>query len=253
MKRFDKKVALVTGGSSGIGLSCALRLANEGASVVIADLNEADGQKAVDQVKKNGGNAAFIKCNVADSNDCKKAVQFAKLTFGNLHLAINNAGIGGEAALTGDYTIEGWHKVLDINLNGVFYCMKYEIPEMLVAGGGNIVNISSILGHVGFPNSVAYVTSKHALLGMTKNTALEYATKNIRVNAICPGFIETPLLTTAGITPGSDMANFIAGLHPMKRMGKSEEVAAAILWLLSDEASFVTGTDLLVDGGYVAQ
>ena len=252
MKRFENKTAIVTGGGSGIGLACAIRLASEGANIVIADIQEKESQAAVAKIRENGGKAIYVHCNVGNAEDCKNAVAAAIAEFKTLDLALNNAGIGGESNTLNDYSIEGWQKVMDVNLNSVFYCMKYEITEMHKHGGGSIVNISSILGHVGFANSSAYVTTKHALLGMTKTAAVENAMQNIRVNAVCPGFIETPLLTGAGISEGNDMYNYIASLHPMKRLGKAEEVAAAVLWLLSDEASFVTGTDLLVDGGYVS-
>ncbi len=252
MKRFENKTVLITGGGSGIGLACATRMATEGANVVIADINEHGATEAVKNIIAQGGKASYIHCDVAQAEDCKKAIDHAICTYKKLDYAINNAGVGGESNLVADYSLEGWQKIMDINLNSVFYCMKYEITAMLQTGGGSIVNMSSILGHVGFASSSGYVSAKHALLGLTKNAAIEYALKNIRVNAICPGFIETPLLTNAGIQDGNELYNYIASLHPMKRMGKAEEVASASLWLLSDEASFVTGTHLLVDGGYTS-
>jgi len=166
---------------------------------------------------------------------------------------INNAGIGGEANLTGDYSLEDWHKVIDINLNGVFYGMRYGIPAILASGGGSIVNVSSILGLVGWATAPAYVAAKHGVSGLTKAAATEYAQQGIRVNSVHPGFIETPLLTKAGITPGTDGYAFIASKHAMNRLGTADEVARLIVWLASDAASFVTGSNVAVDGGFTCQ
>jgi len=177
-------------------------------------------------------------------------VAFAERTYGALHLAVNNAGIGGPSSPTGDYPIDGWQKVIDVNLNAVFFCTKFEIAAMLRAGGGAMVNMASILGSVGFANSSAYVAAKHGVLGLTKAAAIEYAAQNVRINAVGPGFIDTPLLSK-----NLDAATLgaVSGMHPIGRLGRSEEVAALTCFLLSDEASFITGSYHLVDGGYVAR
>lgn len=251
MGEFSGKVALVTGGASGIGLSSARMFAERGAKVVIADM--ADSSKAVAELQALGGEAASISVNVAVEEDNQNMVRFAVEHFGRLDYAVNNAGIGGAIAPVADMAVADWNKVIGVNLTGVFMGMKYEIPEILKAGGGAIVNISSILGWVGWANSSAYVAAKHGVIGLTKAAALEYATQNVRINAISPGFIYTPLLESAGMAKGTETYDFIANLHPMKRMGHPDEIGAAVMWLCSDGASFVTGMAHLVDGGYVAQ
>ena len=245
------KIAVVTGGSSGIGLATAQAFATVGTKVVIADIE--DGTKAVEGIKKAGGDAVFVRTDVSKSSDIRALVRTTLETYGQLDFAVNNAGIGGPAATTGNYAEQDWNRVIGINLTGVWLCMKYELEQMLKQGHGVIVNMASILGWVGFANSPAYVAAKHGVLGLTKTAAIEYAAKNIRINAVCPAFIETPLLEKAGITEGSDVYNAIASMHPMKRLGKPEEVADLVLWLCSEGASFVTGSAYLVDGGYVAQ
>jgi len=245
------KVAVVTGGSSGIGLATAQAFAAEGVKVAIADVT--DGTKAVADIKKAGGDAIFVKTDVSKSADVEALVRKTVETYGRLDFGVNNAGIGGPALISGDYTEQDWNRVIGINLTGVWLCMKYELAQMVKQGGGAIVNMASILGWVGFATAPAYVAAKHGVLGLTKTAAIEYATQNIRINAVCPGFIYTPLLESAGMAEGSDMYNYIASLHPMKRLGKPEEVASLVLWLCSDGASFVTGSPYLVDGGYVAQ
>jgi NAD(P)-dependent dehydrogenase (short-subunit alcohol dehydrogenase family) len=251
MADFTGKVALVTGGSSGIGLACARMFAERGAKVLISDV--ADGRDAVEQIRGAGGQAAYVHADVSQENDNRIMVQFALDEYGRLDYAVNNAGIGGAQANVGDMTAADWNKVVGINLTGVFLGMKYEIPAILQSGGGAIVNMSSILGWVGFASSSAYVAAKHGVIGLTKTAALEYATQNLRVNAVSPGFISTPMLENAGLTEESEMGGAIASMHAMKRMGKPDEIASAVLWLCSSEASFVTGIALLVDGGYVAQ
>lgn len=253
MHTLEGKVGLVTGAGSGIGRETALLMASRGAKVVVADVVDDHGAETVRLIKDAGGEAAFVHADVSDPGQTAAMVKFAVDTYGALHLAVNNAGIGGPAALTGEYPVDGWDKVIGINLTGVFLSMRAELPEMVAAGGGSIVNISSILGFVGFPASCAYVAAKHGVIGLTQNAALEYATQGVRVNSIHPGFIETPLISSAGIEKDSDTWNFIASKHAMNRWGKPEEVAKAILWLLSDEASFVTGSQYVVDGGYLAQ
>lgn len=248
-KEFEGKVALVTGAASGIGAACALQLAASGAAVVVADLDEEGAKKVVAEIEAKGGKAASFRIDVSVPEEVAAMVAFAKKTFGALHLAVNNAGIGGPSAPVAEYPLDGWRKVIDINLMSVFYCMHYEIPAMLEAGGGAIVNMSSILGTQGFANSSAYVAAKHGVVGLTKTAAMEYATKNIRVTAVGPGFIETPLVTN-NIDP--EALKQITALHPVARLGKPEEVAALTCFLLSDKASFITGSYHLVDGAYTA-
>jgi len=249
-KRFEGKVALVTGGASGIGEAIALQLAKEGGKVVVADMDMSGAERVVRAIEQTGGSASPFEINVADPMEVEAMVAFAERSYGALHLGVNNAGIGGPSAPTGDYPLDGWQKVIDVNLNAVFFCTRYEIAAMLRAGGGAIVNMASILGSVGFANSAAYVAAKHGVLGLTKASAIEYAPKGIRINAVGPGFIDTPLLSK-----NLDAATLgaIADLHPIGRLGRSEEVAALTCFLLSDQASFITGSYHLVDGGYVAR
>ncbi|WP_338719573.1 SDR family oxidoreductase [Devosia sp. XK-2] len=247
-KDFLGKVALVTGAASGIGEAIAVQLADRGAKVIAADLNGDAAEKVAGAIKAKGAEAAALAVDVAKAEQVEMAVRFAVDTFGRLDLGVNNAGIGGAAAPLSDYTLDDWHKVIDVNLNAVFYCMKYEIAAMLKSGGGAIVNMASILGSVAFPNAPAYVTAKHGVVGMTKSAAVDYAKKGIRVTAVGPGFIDTPLLAAL---PAETM-DYVKSLHPIGRMGTSEEVAALTLFLLSDAASNITGSYHLVDGGYVA-
>jgi NAD(P)-dependent dehydrogenase (short-subunit alcohol dehydrogenase family) len=251
MNGLSGKVAVVTGGSSGIGLATVQAFSAQGMKVVIADV--ADGSEAAQEIKQAGGDAIFVRTDVSKADDVQTLVKTAVQTYGRLDVGVNNAGIGGPSATTGDYTEQDWNRVISINLTGAWLCMKYEIEQMLNQGGGVIVNMASILGWVGFATSPAYVAAKHGLLGLTKTAAIEYATQHIRINAVCPAFIYTPLLESAGMTEGTDLYNMLTSLHPMKRLGKPEEVADLVLWLCSDGASFVTGSAYLVDGGYVAQ
>jgi len=253
MNLFKNKVAVITGAGSGIGRACALAFAAEGAKVVVADIAVTDGENTVGMVKAAGCEAVFVPCNVAKSADVSALMAETVRTYGRLDYACNNAGIGGPPMTSGEYREEDWRAVIDVNLTGAWLCMKYELEIMQQQGSGVIVNMASILGKVGFATAPAYVAAKHGLIGLTKTAALEYATQNIRVNAVCPGFIYTPLLEKAGMQTGSEMHTLISNLHPMKRMGTSEEVAGAVIWLCSDAASFVTGHALMVDGGYTAQ
>lgn len=248
--KFEAQVALVTGAASGIGEAVAMQLAQGGAKVVVADMDASGAERVAQAIERAGGLAAPFEVNVANPVEVEAMVSFAERTYGALHLAVNNAGIGGPSAITGNYPIDGWQKVIDVNLNAVFFSTKFEIAAMLRAGGGAIVNMASILGSVGFANSSAYVAAKHGVLGFTKAAAIEYATQNIRINSVGPGFIDTPLLSK-NLDP--DTLGAIAGMHPMARLGRSEEVSALTCFLLSNEASFITGSYHLVDGGYVAR
>jgi NAD(P)-dependent dehydrogenase (short-subunit alcohol dehydrogenase family) len=252
-KDFSGKVALVSGAASGIGRACALAFAREGARVVVADVAVDGGEETVSLIKAADGEGFFCKCDVSQAAEVEELFKKLLHAYDRLDYACNNAGIGGVTALTADYPQETWDRVIAINLTGAWLCMKYEIPQMLKQGGGAIVNMASILGTVGFAGAPAYVAAKHGLIGLTKTAALEYATQGIRVNAVCPGFIYTPMLEQAGMAEGTDLYTTIANLHPVKRLGKSEEVAAVVTWLCSGAASFVTGDAVLVDGGYVAQ
>jgi NAD(P)-dependent dehydrogenase (short-subunit alcohol dehydrogenase family) len=244
------KVAIVTGAGSGIGEACAMMLAARGVFVVLADLKLDAVKRVAASISKSGGKAATGQANVADPASVAAMVKVAVDTFGGLDIAVNNAGIGGEAKPVGEYSIEGWQQVISVNLSGVFYCMRYELPAMVARGGGSIVNMASILGMVGFATSSAYVAAKHGVLGLTKSAALEYATKGVRVNSVGPGFISTPLIAA---NMDAAATEYIAGLHAMKRLGKPEEVASLVCFLASDEASFITGSYHVVDGGYTAQ
>ena len=243
------KVAIVTGAGSGIGEAIAITFAREGASVVIGDVDMDGADRVLNLVKNEGGVGVALKCDVSSQAQCERLVQDSVKIFGRLDIAVNNAGIGGPAALTGEYPIDGWEKVIGINLNGVFYGMRHQIPAMLQTGGGSIINITSILGSVGFATACAYVSAKHGVNGLTKVAAMEYAKQGIRVNAVAPGFIKTPLLDQ--MPP--EQLEAIAALHPIGRLGTSQEVAELVLWLATDRSSFVTGSYYPVDGGYLAQ
>lgn len=249
MHDFTGQTALVTGAASGIGTAVALELAQHGATVIVSDQDEQGCKQVVDTILDGGGKALPFAADVSDAQAMEALVAFAEAKAGALHLAVNNAGIGGAQAPVGEYPLDAWDQVIRVNLNGVFYGMRYQIPAMARAGGGAIVNMASILGSVGFANSSAYVASKHALLGLTKTAAIEYAQKGIRINAVGPAFIQTPLLTD---NLSQDMLDGLAGLHPMGRIGTPEEVSALTCFLLSARASFITGSYHLVDGGYTA-
>lgn len=242
----------MTGGSTGIGRACVLAFAARGASVVIADIQEEESRETIRLVESAGGSATFVRCDVSSSADVEAMARRTVELYGRLDYACNNAGIEGTPAPTADYPEDSWQRVIDVNLTGVWLCMKHEIPEMLACGGGAIVNIASILGHVTFAGSAAYTAAKHGVIGLTKAAAVDYATQGIRVNVVSPAFIYTPMLERAGIQEGSETYAAMANLHPVKRMGTAEEVANAVIWLCSDASSFVTGHSMLVDGGYVA-
>lgn len=247
---FTGKTAIVTGAASGIGAAIAAELAARGATVIASDVDEAALGKVVREICDTGGSAHAKLADVSDAAFMKALTDFAVKTGGALHLAVNNAGIGGPMEPCGNYPLDSWKKVIDINLNGVFYGMRYQIPAMAAAGGGSIVNVSSILGSVGFRGASAYVAAKHGLLGLTKAAALDHATEKVRINAVGPAFIATPLLTN---NLEQDMLDGLAAMHPVGRIGTSEEVSALVCFLLSDRASFITGSYHLVDGGFTAQ
>lgn len=250
MAILENKVAIVTGAGSGIGRAIALFYAREGAKVVVSDINQAGGEETVNEIIATGGTGIFFKADTSSIEDNRLLVEKAVQEFGGLHIACNNAGIGGPMGPTADYPIDGWNKVIGINLSGVFYGMHFQVAAMLKSGGGAIVNIASILGAVGTRFSPAYVAAKHGVVGLTKATALEYASQGVRVNSIGPGYILTPLLTNAFDEAAMEQ---VKSLHPIGRLGTSEEVAELALWLSSDKASFVTGSYYAVDGGYLAQ
>lgn len=247
---FSDKTAIVTGAGSGIGAAVALELAAAGAFVVASDLDGAAADAVVAQIAQRGGRGAGFAADVSDPLAVERMVAFAEAETGALHLAVNNAGIGGPGAPVGAYPLDGWARVIGVNLSGVFYGMRFQIPAMERAGGGAIVNMASILGSVGFANSGAYVAAKHGVLGLTKTAAMEYSARGIRVNAVGPGFIDTPLLSK---NLDRAILDALAGMHPIGRIGTVEEVSALTCFLLSDRAGFISGSYHLVDGGYTAQ
>ena len=253
-KLFEGKVALVTGGGSGIGRAAALAFADAGARVVVSGRREAEGIETIALIKKAGGQGTFIRGDVSNEADVEKLVAQTVKTFGRLDAAFNNAGIEGEVGKpTHEQSVTNYRSVMDINVLGVLLAMKHEIGAMLKNGGGAIVNNASVGGLVGFPGVSVYVASKHAVLGLTRTAALEYAKQGIRVNAVSPGGIETPMLNRFTGGPGTDFSNQLAGMHPVGRLGRPEEIAEAVVWLCSDKASFVTGLSLTADGGFTAQ
>lgn len=249
MKILDGKVAIITGSGSGIGKAAAFLLAGEGARIVVSDINEEQGQAAVDFIVKNGGKAIFIAADISKPEDNKTLVEGALKKYDSLDIAVNNAGIAGPTVPLGEYPIDGWQKVIDVNLSGVFFGMRYQLPAM-EKKGGSIINVGSILSSVAVRNSCAYVAAKHGLIGLTKTAALEYAGKNIRVNCIGPAYISTPLIQE---TLDEATIDSLVKLHPMGRLGEPEEVAEIILWLASSKSSFATGAYYALDGGYLAQ
>lgn len=249
MKTLTERVALVTGAGSGIGRAIAILYASEGARVVVSDIDEQAGNETLQMITTNSSDAIFIKADTALPNEHKMLVEQAVQHYGGLHIAVNNAGISGPLGVLAEYPLADWDKVIAVNLSGVFYGLHYQIPAMIASGGGSITNMASILGKVGTKGSPAYVAAKHGVVGLTEAAALEYADQGIRVNAIGPGYILTPMLKILDETT----MNVAKSLHPMGRLGRPEEVAELALWLNSDKASFVTGAYYNVDGGYLAQ
>jgi NAD(P)-dependent dehydrogenase (short-subunit alcohol dehydrogenase family) len=248
----DKKVAIVTGSATGIGRATALALARAGAHVVVSDVDVERGEKVAQEIENIGVQSLFVRADVADRADVEHLVDRTVTHFGLLDIAVNNAGIEGLQALTCECTDENWDQTIAVNLTGVFACMRAEIPRMLDAGHGAIVNVSSVAGLVGFAGIPAYTASKHGVIGLTKAAALEYATQGIRVNAVCPGVIATEMVTRFTHDDAEAAAQMVA-MEPVGRMGTAEEIADTIVWLCSDHASFVTGQAIAVDGGLVAR
>jgi NAD(P)-dependent dehydrogenase (short-subunit alcohol dehydrogenase family) len=249
VKRFVDKVVLVTGAGSGIGRACALKFALEGAKVVVSDVSIEGSNETVRLIREAGGEATFIKADVSRTADVEALIQATVERYGRLDCAHNNAGIGGNLALIGEYDEADFDRVLSINLKGVWLCLKYEVIQMLKQGGGAIVNTSSQAGLAGSVGMSAYVSSKHGVIGLTKVAALEYAQAGIRVNAVCPGVIDTPLTQRFS----QETREKILQVLPIKRLGGSEEIADAVIWLCSDEAAYITGVAMPVDGGVMAQ
>ncbi|MBX7096884.1 MAG: SDR family oxidoreductase [Myxococcaceae bacterium] len=252
-KEFQGKVALITGGASGIGQATAIAFAREGASVVVSDVVDAGGETTAKRIRDAGGVARALRCDVSSAAEVQALVQGTVAAFGRLDVAFNNAGIEGAQGPVATQSPEAFAKVIAVNLTGAFLCMRYELEQMEKQGSGAIINNASILGTVGFAGAGAYTAAKHGLLGLTKVAALESAAKGIRVNAVCPGFIATPMLERAGLLSDPKVRQGIEALHPVKRLGTSEEIAEAVLFLASPRASFITGHPMLVDGGYVSQ
>lgn len=252
-KTFQNKVVLVTGGTTGIGRATAVAFAREGATVVVSGRRKAEGAETVTHIEKAGGKGLFVQSDVSDEAQVKSLVQTVVDQFGRLDVAFNNAGIEGSLSPLTEATAENYAKVFDINVRGVLFSMKYEIPAMLKSGGGSIVNTSSIAGSIGFPGAGIYVATKHAVNGLTKTAALEVATQGIRVNTVSPAAIETEMLERFLGEDAQEKRKQFAAMHPVNRVGTSEEIAAAVLFLSSPGASFITGTDLAVDGGFLAR
>ncbi len=238
------KTVLITGAASGVGMATAQLFAQHGAKVIVSDIQDAEGKASTESIIAAGGTASFFKTDVSKPEEMEALVDFAVKTYGTLDVAINNAGIGGELNPVVDLSFEGWHKVISINLSSLFYGMKYQKQAMLNYGGGSIVNVSSILGFVGFAGSSGYSAAKHGVIDLTQTAALEYASQNVRIDAIGPRFIETPMLNALE----NDMKKQLISMHPIGRLGRSEEIAELIFWLSSKKASFVNGSYYPIEG-----
>jgi len=247
--RLKDKVAVITGAGSGIGRATAVLFAKEGAKVVVSDYKEDTARATLDEILKNGGEGIAVKADVSKEAEIQHLMEEAFNRYGRLNVLVSNAGIG-EVSPVEELSEDAWHRTIDINLKGVFFCAKHAIPYMRKSGGGSIVNNASILGHVGFPGAAAYNAAKGGVVILTKNMALDYAKDKIRVNAVCPGFIRTPMVEEGAVKGQLD---YLVTLHPLGRLGEPVEVAYGMLFLASDEASFITGSSLMIDGGYTAQ
>jgi len=252
MNGISDGVAIVTGGGSGIGRATAKRFASDGAQVVVTDVDADGGEETVSQIEADGGEATFLEADVTDEDDVKATVETAVDTYGGLDFAFNNAGIEGANESSSQQSRSNWDQVIDINLTGVFLGIREQLPAMLEDGGGAIVNTASVAGLLGFPNLSPYVASKHGVVGLTKTAAVEFSADGVRVNAVCPGVIETPMVARTR-EEDPEMMEQTAAATPIGRLGEPEEIAAAVVWLCSDDASFVTGESLVVDGGYSVQ
>jgi NAD(P)-dependent dehydrogenase (short-subunit alcohol dehydrogenase family) len=252
--RLDGKVTLITGGGSGIGRATAELVGREDGRVVVADTDARAGNEVADLIRAHGGEASYIACDVTDGRQVSDLVTAIVDRYGRLDCAFNNAGVRGPAVAAGDYPEDAWDRVIAVDLKGVWLSMARELTKMVDQGSGSIVNMASTAGVVGWPHISAYSAAKFGVRGLTKAAALEYAGSNIRINAVCPGYTETPMLFEAidGASPDSASYKALEAVQPMNRMGRADEIAEAVLWLLSDASSYVTGTDLVVDGGYLA-
>jgi NAD(P)-dependent dehydrogenase (short-subunit alcohol dehydrogenase family) len=251
---FDGQTVIVTGAGSGIGRETAVEFGDAGANVVVADVDTEGGTAAAERINdETDGDATFVEVDVTDDGDVRRMVETATDQYGGLDVAFNNAGIGGAFEEPHEIPEENWQAIIDVNLSGIWRCMRKEIPAMDESGGGAIVNTASVLGQVGEAGTPAYTSAKHGVVGLTKVAALEQAQNDIRVNAVCPGYIETQMLDDAGVTSDEQMRAETEALHPMGRLGTADEIADAVLWLASDGASFATGETLSVDGGYLSR
>ncbi|MDP5120710.1 MAG: glucose 1-dehydrogenase [Spirosomaceae bacterium] len=250
---FSEKVVLITGTASGFGRVLAYEFAQKGASLILSDVNEKDGQAVADEINANNGKALFTKCDVSNTEDVKQMVEAGVAKFGKLDICVNNAGIAGNALRTKTHDFEeaAWDKIMDVNGKGVWLCMKYELPHLLANGGGVVINVASVAGLLGVPGNVAYAASKHAVIGITKTAAIEYASKNIRVNAVCPAFTDTAMVQNS-IMQDKEYGQRLVMMNPMRRLGEPEEVTSVIMFLCSDQNTFMNGQAIAIDGGLTA-
>lgn len=253
--QFANRVAIVTGGSSGIGRQSAIEFADRGAAVVVADINANEGQAVVSEIEDAGGDATFVETDVSDPSQVSEMVDTAVETYERLDFAHNNAGVRGERYPITDYPDEAWREVIDVNLTGVWNCLKHELRQLESQGdGGAIVNTASVVGKSGLPNGTSYAAAKHGIVGLTKSVAMEVGDEDIRVNAVCPGYIDTPMIRSEGdrVTTDEEALEAIREMHPLGRLGDPDEVAETAVWLCSDNATYVTGDAINVDGGFLA-